>query len=1257
MASNILKFHPSNLITGINIVDDMLFFTDGVNEPKKIDLNIFRAADHTTGNTIVYGRNFQERDITVIRPHPQTAITTTTSASTAVINPIASAPLIQTDKAYTQSTDVVLYGQARSGTLPFTERGFVYKQIDSLTAPTLQELLSGGTPIQSHSNGGRFDAKVSGLVLTKRYYYIAYAKNNVTPGKIYAKNVDGTDDIETFVINDTSNAAFTPNLTVETTSIISADNFPGRAPSGSVILHGTIISGTNMATITNKGFYVYKTVTSDTITFGATDILMDVSSLNNKNNDVLFSIDGPNVHSKFPNGDDDSSGHSFITTIDDFNFGDKLFVQAFASTGIDPVERVGKIKSFPISASTDPNNKAVQHKPNPSLREPDQNNTSVTMKARIDHNNWNITASGRLERGFYFSKKEFDVKKITTLTFASGTGTEVDQGYNGRIEWKQATNDPEIFRVSQFWDGGYMQSEEVYAVETSAISAFSITRDEDIYICAFGRSNFGEGYERHRGKPAVKRYKAGTGSANIPITITANAIRFTAGKIEVDVTIAHNTPVATEMGLYFTSQEPGVELGNGTNLQKQGMILDRARRQNDNFARMIPGPATSIKDINGQTVLDTSTQKIQAGDFTFQYGFDIDRFPITNGTGNVSSKLPIARKDYYAMPFVKVNNQEIYGSVIGPPKLGNINEPPDIETLNYTGNQISGGQPKVTFNGQVFEQLSNTPTLTEAGFIYGTNADEVAAGTGSTIVAVSGTVTSNTPTSISLLNSFLGQQGTAGQTPKFSVQATLTGQHGQVIYYIAYVKISGDGGNTLHLAEDDNQTGDYGKGVVRVQLQGTTAVTSGVGTRLPVPELLVVKDLGRKAATFRANQGDNGGSNKSLTEMTPKFYYMKESSIPSASLYRGSSTVTEATTQAYIKNNAAGSPNATSGVVTVTADTDDLSNLKNAIATTISGLDANTRYVYFVTSNNGVAITSSPFAQGEGPSKRCFSMKTQPAPPAYPNGQRAFAKIIEIKNVTTNSAEVHIKWTGGGGDISTITKHGVYYAKTSAMTAPYTIVSIWNANPAKTFVSTSEPLEDIAPLTGLTPGTEYHVCCTMLNDNTLGDIAGMTGSGGEGISSVKKFTTLGGTVANPIPVPVQSLKVNPTRIIVAENGKKKVFGRRLPNGSPSSMRYANPSFTIAVSPKDAELKDSDITFPAYNFLNPKVCINKLKLIKIFNGQYRVELEIRPNTGFFSKPSLGTTITVKHPNPLVKAATVEISQAGPAKGKPIFPKWP
>ena len=134
MASNILKFNANNLITGINIVDDMLFFTDSVNEPKKIDLDIFRAADHSTGNTVVYGRNFQERDITVIRPHPQTTIGTTISNSTAVIDPIAAFPEVTTEPATgLQGTAgaAILKGTSRSGSLPFTERGFYYIQSDT----------------------------------------------------------------------------------------------------------------------------------------------------------------------------------------------------------------------------------------------------------------------------------------------------------------------------------------------------------------------------------------------------------------------------------------------------------------------------------------------------------------------------------------------------------------------------------------------------------------------------------------------------------------------------------------------------------------------------------------------------------------------------------------------------------------------------------------------------------------------------------------------------------------------------------------------------------------------------------------------------------------------------------------------------------------------------------------------------------------------------------------------------------------------
>ena len=79
MASSILNFSKDRLITGINIVDGMLFFTDNENEPKKINIKQFKNnevepqygnADHSTGTTSIYGRSFQERDITVIKPHP-----------------------------------------------------------------------------------------------------------------------------------------------------------------------------------------------------------------------------------------------------------------------------------------------------------------------------------------------------------------------------------------------------------------------------------------------------------------------------------------------------------------------------------------------------------------------------------------------------------------------------------------------------------------------------------------------------------------------------------------------------------------------------------------------------------------------------------------------------------------------------------------------------------------------------------------------------------------------------------------------------------------------------------------------------------------------------------------------------------------------------------------------------------------------------------------------------------------------------------
>ena len=81
MPSKILNFSTERLITGINIVDNMLFYTDNETEPKKINLNKFRGdattgeflnvnVDHSSGTTHIYNRPFEERDITVIKDIP-----------------------------------------------------------------------------------------------------------------------------------------------------------------------------------------------------------------------------------------------------------------------------------------------------------------------------------------------------------------------------------------------------------------------------------------------------------------------------------------------------------------------------------------------------------------------------------------------------------------------------------------------------------------------------------------------------------------------------------------------------------------------------------------------------------------------------------------------------------------------------------------------------------------------------------------------------------------------------------------------------------------------------------------------------------------------------------------------------------------------------------------------------------------------------------------------------------------------------------
>ena len=71
----VLNFNTDNLITGVNIIDGNLYWTDNNSEPKKLEIDRFRDYDHTGVATSIRGDLVIESDLSVIRLHPWKPIT------------------------------------------------------------------------------------------------------------------------------------------------------------------------------------------------------------------------------------------------------------------------------------------------------------------------------------------------------------------------------------------------------------------------------------------------------------------------------------------------------------------------------------------------------------------------------------------------------------------------------------------------------------------------------------------------------------------------------------------------------------------------------------------------------------------------------------------------------------------------------------------------------------------------------------------------------------------------------------------------------------------------------------------------------------------------------------------------------------------------------------------------------------------------------------------------------------------------------
>ncbi len=78
--NSVLEFDEKVYITGVNVIDDFLFFTDGVNEPKKINIKSFEENTNTTFTTTsnfyvnsVNAGEVKKENITVIKKKPTLA--------------------------------------------------------------------------------------------------------------------------------------------------------------------------------------------------------------------------------------------------------------------------------------------------------------------------------------------------------------------------------------------------------------------------------------------------------------------------------------------------------------------------------------------------------------------------------------------------------------------------------------------------------------------------------------------------------------------------------------------------------------------------------------------------------------------------------------------------------------------------------------------------------------------------------------------------------------------------------------------------------------------------------------------------------------------------------------------------------------------------------------------------------------------------------------------------------------------------------
>ena len=229
-----LKFNASNLITGVNVLDGVLYFTDNLNEPKEVDISFWKnqTVDFATQST-----NLSEDKITVIKKSPLEAL----------------------EYKVLSNTVVTGYGTNEPDSIP------IKIKVGSSTEITLSTLSIGTvieniTFVQTDSSSTAIPSQATNLT-----YRARDTTNNIPGSKVILTNENGGRAVIEILTKDDSSSVyvFTAELIHkdDDLQLVEDTNQVGQSSTGLINIVGSGLTGHDTVVISPLTVFKYGYVT------------------------------------------------------------------------------------------------------------------------------------------------------------------------------------------------------------------------------------------------------------------------------------------------------------------------------------------------------------------------------------------------------------------------------------------------------------------------------------------------------------------------------------------------------------------------------------------------------------------------------------------------------------------------------------------------------------------------------------------------------------------------------------------------------------------------------------------------------------------------------------------------------------------------------------------------------------------------------------------------------------------------------------